>query len=90
MLTIYEKHPEADAYKVGPSYAPYALVARANRFTDAELAAEYWNMTYFGAGAQFNESSSGDEYSEEFWETHYGRVNALYRMATLPHFDGAS
>jgi hypothetical protein len=41
-VRIYEKHPEADAYRVGASYAPYALVARANRFTTPELLAQYW------------------------------------------------
>jgi len=44
-LTIYQKHPEADAYRVGGSYAPYAIVAHANRFTGPELAAEYWHAT---------------------------------------------
>ena len=40
-VTIYEKHPHADAYRVGGFYSPYALVSREKRFTDAELAAEY-------------------------------------------------
>jgi hypothetical protein len=40
-LTIYEKHPTADAYRVGGFYSPYALVSQDKRFTDAELAAEY-------------------------------------------------
>jgi hypothetical protein len=41
-LQIFEKHPDADAYRVGGFYSPYALVAKEKRFTDAELAAEYW------------------------------------------------
>jgi len=41
-LQIFEKHPEADAYRVGGFYSPYALVSQDKRFTDAELAAEYW------------------------------------------------
>jgi hypothetical protein len=41
-LQIFEKHPDADAYRVGGFYSPYALVATEKRFTDAELAAEYW------------------------------------------------
>ena len=41
-ITIYEKHPTADAYRVGGFYSPYALVATEKRFSDAELAAEYW------------------------------------------------
>ena len=41
-FTIYEKHPTADAYRVGGFYSPYALVATEKRFTEAELAAEWW------------------------------------------------
>jgi len=40
-LEIFEKHPEADAYRVGGFYSPYALVSTDKRFSDAELAAEY-------------------------------------------------
>ena len=41
-LTIYPKHPAADAYRVGGFYSPYCLVATDKRFSDSELAAEYW------------------------------------------------
>ena len=41
-LHIYQKHPEADAYRVGGFYSPYCLVATYKRFTDAELSAAYW------------------------------------------------
>ena len=41
-LQIFEKHPTADAYRVGGFYSPYALVSTDKRFSDAELAAEYW------------------------------------------------
>jgi len=41
-LQIFEKHPTADAYRVGGFYSPYALVSAEKRFSDAELAAEYW------------------------------------------------
>jgi len=86
-LQIFEKHPHMDAYRVGGFYSPYALVATEKRFTEAELAAEYWSLNYFLAGAQFNEVSSGTPYSETFWERNYEQSNALYRFATLPHFD---
>ncbi len=86
-LQIFEKHPETDAYRVGGFYSPYCLVSTDKRFSDAELAAEYWAMTYFCAGAQFNESSSGQAYSDEFWDRNYGRVNTLHRFATSPHHD---
>jgi hypothetical protein len=41
-LTIYEKHPHTDAYRVGGFWSPYCLVSREKRFTDSELTAEYW------------------------------------------------
>ena len=41
-LRLFEKHPHAEAYKVGGSFTPYAVVAVDKRFTGAELAAEYW------------------------------------------------
>ncbi len=41
-LQIFEKHPETDAYRVGGFYSPYCLVSKDKRFTDAELAAEYF------------------------------------------------
>ena len=44
-FTVYEKHPTADAYRVGGFYSPYALVSRDKRFTQAELAAEFWHGT---------------------------------------------
>jgi hypothetical protein len=47
-LTIYEKHLTADAYRVGGFYSPYALVSREKRFSDAELAAEFWQACYDG------------------------------------------
>ena len=89
-LRIFEKHPHADAYKVGPSYAPYALVARANRFTDAELAAE-WHKQDNHCGQKlegYRVAHNGDPLGSEEEETE--RLLILYRFATLPHFDGAS
>ena len=47
-FTIYEKHPTADAYRVGGFYSPYALVSTDKRFTDAELAAAHWKARALG------------------------------------------
>lgn len=47
-LTIYEKHPHADAYRVGGFYSPYCLVSEDKRFADAELAALYWKARAMG------------------------------------------
>lgn len=46
--TIYEKHPTADAYRVGGAFQPYAIIATEKRFTGAELAAEYWKARALG------------------------------------------
>jgi hypothetical protein len=75
-VKIFEKHPEADAYKVGPSFAPYALVARANRFTDPELAAEYW-------AAALDADIMAPKRLVDITAT-------VRRFATSEHFDGAS
>jgi len=81
-LTIYEKHPEADAYRVGGFYSPYCLVSRDKRFSDAELAAEWhanevwaWRMT---------------AYRPEFYDVDRMaqlecRSDILRRFATRPH-----
>jgi len=76
-FTIYEKHPTADAYRVGGFYSPYALVATDKRFSGAELAAEYWYAT----GCYVTRSSVGSA-ARALYE-----ANAIHRFATLPHFD---
>lgn len=87
-MRIYEKHPYADAYRVGRAYVPYAIVAKDKRFTDAELAAEYQNSrlvsyvrqrrthNYPGEMVLFDHYERGLE--QEWW---------LERFAALPHYD---
>lgn len=70
-LTIYPKHPEADAYRVGGFYSPYCLIGADKRFTDAELAAECWQ--YMAANRQ------GQGLARVY--------KVLKRFATHPHFD---
>lgn len=48
------------------------------RFTDAELAAEYWALE--------TELAYGEErMTGEVWERTYARQEAIHRFATLPH-----
>jgi hypothetical protein len=77
-VKIYEKHPTVDAYRFGPSFTPYVIVAKDKRFTDAELAAEVWHCitNYFTL-------EPSHEAREEA-----SRSRTLERFATLPHFDG--
>lgn len=77
-LRIHEKHPTLDAYRFGPSYTPYAIVAVDKRFTDAELAAEYWQE---GRVLLTKEQSAGERFDRIV------RWAVLHRFATLPHYD---
>lgn len=52
-LQIFEKHPEADAYRFGPSFTPHAIVATEKRFTAAELLAQYWFTQAMGGNQIF-------------------------------------
>ena len=72
-LEIFEKHPEADAYRVGGFYSPYALVSTEKRFSDAELAAEYW-----AAALDADIMAPADLVAI---------TATVRRFATLPHFD---
>lgn len=72
-LQIFEKHPEADAYRVGHAFTPYAILATEKRFTDAELAAEYWKLM----------SGLLDGHGKVARH----RRAVVDRFASLPHFD---
>jgi len=72
-LQIFEKHPGADAYRVGGFYSPYALVSQDKRFTDAELAAEYWKVRY--------------GLLDGHGKVARARREVLERFHILPHFD---
>jgi len=83
-FAIYEKHPTADAYRVGGAFTPYAIVATKKRFSDAELAAEYhaneveaWRMT----------SRRPEFYNVDVADRLERQETTLRRFATLPHFD---
>jgi len=76
-LQIFEKHPTADAYRVGGFYSPYALVSQDKRFTDAALAAEYWQ--------ERAEAFSCDYVDDRVF--HHARSVIIRRFASLPHHD---
>lgn len=45
-MQIFPKHPSApDTYYIGGGWSPACITAVDKRFTDAELAAEYWAAT---------------------------------------------
>ena len=80
-LTIYPKHPTADAYRVGGFYSPYCLVATDKRFTDAELAAEYWECQYD------SETARGWANDYAIIRRYDAKLETMQRFATLPHFE---
>ena len=80
-LTIYPKHPTADAYRVGGFYSPYCLVATDKKFSGAELAAEYWESRY---DKEVCSSWAGDYKTIKQASE---RLEVVKRFATLPHFD---
>ena len=77
-FTIYEKHPTADAYRVGGFYSPYALVATEKRFSEAELACEVLAMERDHWRSMANDQLRQSEYDRLLW---------VRKFATLPHFD---
>jgi hypothetical protein len=77
-MNIYEKHTTADAYRFGPSYTPYAIVAVDKRFSDAELAAEAHSADADCAHA-WVEGDWGFEMQDQY--------ETILRFATHPHFD---
>jgi len=83
-LRIFEKHPEADAYRFGPSFTPHAIVATEKRFTDAELAAEHYRASFYHE----SEVADNDGYDGSLAAREYYRQSRIfYRFATLPHYD---
>ena len=84
-FTIYEKHPTADAYRVGGFYSPYALVSSDKRFTDSELAAETWRAEADWRNAYRSAPMPGiGQWAANQFAAH-DRERTLYRLATLPH-----
>ncbi|MDQ5860672.1 MAG: hypothetical protein M3536_00215 [Actinomycetota bacterium] len=87
-LTAYPKHPAADdVYYITGAWAPSCITAKEKRFTDAELAAEYWRKAgEFDACAE-GYSTGGDGYNFESEEIESERTTTLYRFHSLPHYD---
>jgi len=87
-LQIFEKHPRMDAYRVGGFYSPYALVATEKRFTEAELAAEWWRQkSFFDTAHRRTENYMNQSRLIDSREREYDRLCVMERFATLPHFD---
>ena len=86
---IYEKHPHADAYRVGGFYSPYCLVSREKRFSDAELAAEFHSaLACFSVEEMESRPPAGLIVNGR--PTDEGdKADIFYRFLTLPHYDEA-
>jgi hypothetical protein len=84
-LVLFEKHPHIDAYKIGGSFSPYAIVGVDKRFTDSELAAEYWAAEkWLGDVRDIAAKYPGYQQLEPAMLNH---VLTFHRFATSNHFD---
>jgi hypothetical protein len=86
-LGLFRKHPHMDAYYVGGSYQPYAVVGRYKRFTDGELAAEWQyqdnrvNQVCEGYRVAHDGTSMGSE------EDEIEKLEIIHQFATADHYD---
>lgn len=93
-LTWFEKLPNLDAYRVNGHFAPYAVLARDVRFSDAELAAEmYRSAAWIGANGKAHATGEGRNILFEAAFT-FGPITrdehewlTAHRFATHPDFD---
>ena len=85
---IFEKHPNADAYRVGGFFSPYCLLATEKRFSEAELAAIYWGFVQTDM-LWPDERADPDEMDEDAWSAVCKRwqeaEETVHRFARLPH-----
>jgi len=82
-LELFPKHPEADAYRVGGAYQPYAVVAVDKRFSDAELMAE----THRATSLEYAAKAEPSEYKPGTQQRASIQASTLARFALLPHYD---
>lgn len=83
-LELFAKHPDMDAYRVGGAYQPYAIVGRDKRFTDGELAAEYW-MTSSRRERMLGYNDGIGSATREQADLDAERMKVLHRLASRPH-----
>ena len=80
-LQVFPRHPSApDTYYINGAWAPAAITAVDKRFTDAELAAEFWAATTDATRLIGNARKGGKSSAANVAMT-------LHRFATLPHYD---
>lgn len=91
-LTAYPKHPDMDdTYYINGAWAPACITAQDKRFTDAELAAEYWrhdgdtSAVYEGLRVETWGGEAGTGDAAEKVMKH--RLETLEQLATIPHHD---
>lgn len=85
-LELFEKHPDMDAYRVDGAYQPYAIVGRDKRFSDAELAAEYWLLSSRRERMLAYDDGPNSE-TRKMAHQDRERMNTIHRMITQPHYD---
>ena len=83
-LGLLRKHPHMDAYYVGGSYQPYAVIGRDKRFTDGELAAEYW-LTSSHRERMFGYQDGVGSATRKQADRDAERMKVIHQFATKPH-----
>jgi hypothetical protein len=85
-IVVFEKHPHADAYKYGGSFTPYAIVGVDKRFSDSELAAEYWRLR-LKVCVSGNSDMKTKGHVCVHWQAAHDELDIMQRFMELPHYD---
>ena len=86
-LQIFPKHPSApDTYYIGGGWSPACITAVDKRFSDSELAAEYWLLSSRRQRMlAYNDGPSSATHKQAIRDRE--RMDTIHRFATLDHYD---
>ena len=86
-LTIYRKHPSApDTYYIGGAWTPACITAVDKRFSDSELAAEYWLLSSRRQRMlAYNDGPGSATHKQAIRDRE--RMDTIHRMITNPAHD---
>lgn len=86
-MQIFPKHPSApDTYYIGGGWSPACITAVDKRFTDAELAAEYWRLRLKVCASGNRDMKAKGHVCTE-WQAAHDELATMQRFMELPHYD---
>lgn len=86
-LQVFPRHPESpDTYYIDGAWAPACITATDKRFSDAELAAEYWMLSSRRERMLSYDDGPGSE-TRKMAHQDRERMNTIHRMITNPAHD---